>query len=54
VAQRLAQAVKDIEAVCRPLIGERETSAWPPNLELALGGRSAKRMAAGARRGRAA
>jgi hypothetical protein len=48
VAQRLAQAVKNIEAVCRPLIGARAASPWPPN----LGGRAAKPVATGVRRGR--
>ncbi|HEX4199310.1 MAG TPA: hypothetical protein VHZ26_17880 [Caulobacteraceae bacterium] len=49
VAQRLAQAVKDIEAVCRPLIDERTSPTWSPNLT-----RTRRPTAAGARRGRAA
>jgi hypothetical protein len=54
VARRLAQAVKDIEAVCRPLIGARAASPWPPNLAPALGGRSAKHVTAGVRPDRTA
>jgi hypothetical protein len=52
VAQRLAQAVKDIEAVCRPLIGARAASTWPPNLATVLGGRAATRDTAAGRRSR--
>lgn len=53
VAQRLAQAVKDIEAVCRPLIGERAASLWPPNLAPALRRTLGQAHAARARRRRA-
>jgi hypothetical protein len=53
VAQRLARAVKDIEAVCRPLIDERATSPWPPSLPPPLGRRPAKPAAAGPHRHRA-
>ncbi|HEY2481718.1 MAG TPA: hypothetical protein VGI30_05915 [Caulobacteraceae bacterium] len=51
VARRLAQAVKDIEAVCRPLIGARAGSTWPPSLASVLGGRPARHHTAGGRRG---
>jgi hypothetical protein len=52
VSQRLTQAMNDIEAVCRPLIGARAASPWPPNLATVLGGRSARHATPEARRGR--